>query len=241
MAPATTYIPRTSARYKLSGPRGLVTVVVDPRDVARMQRILDLHTQREFMARGKKIYLAAAKMLERPMRAAAPYNRYPDPRAVKKVRKRGTLRASIRARSNDLRYGEIGAASVGPVKSAGPPGKRAPHRFFVVAGTKQHSLRPKRPGKGPYEAFVPKDGVNPARFANKARTKYSWRENRPGQDAVFLNMGKTKDIQHPGATARPFVSEIAKTYEPRVRTFITTNMISFTGVGTTRSPIMKLS
>lgn len=233
--------PAATPQYRLSGRRGLVTVVVDQRDIDRMQRTLDFYSPREFTRRGKRIYLEAVKIMERPMRAAAPYNRYPDPVQVRKVRRRGTLRASVRARPNDLRYGEIGAATVGPVKTAGPAGRRAPHRFLVVAGTKQHSLKPQRAGKGPYEAFVPKNGVNPTRFVNRSRTKYNWRENRPGQDSVRIRFGPQTDIQHPGATARPFVSEIARTYETRVRAFINENMLSFTGVGTTRSPRMKLN
>lgn len=225
-------------RYRLSGPSNVAVVQVNFKDLDRVMRSLQQYQSPDYERRAKKIFFQGARMLEKPMKTAAPYNRYPDPIQVKKKRKRGALKNAIKPRDNKLRFGEIGAATVGPVKSAGPPGKRAPHRHLVVYGTKGHSLQPKRAGKGPWEAWVPrkKEPIKPRKSRkgkyrdvdrpSAARTTQRLPDYGPTQRTKLVN-AVLRPPQHPGAKARPFVDEVRHVYEPRLLQFLAKHMSKF--------------
>lgn len=130
------------------------------------------------LKRVRRVYLEGAKMLVRPMRAAAP------------VGPTGNLRRSIGARQPRLKVGEMAAASVGPRGGR----YKGNHRWLVVAGTKDHSLAPVR--KGPWvvipQGSAPVGGIGP-RMANVyagANVHHPGSRANPFVDRVFERYGR---------------------------------------------------
>ena len=97
-------------------PKGMVEVRIDERQyAAALKRILK-YELRAHPRRVQQAYLEGARLLRRPMQAAAP------------VGPTGNLRKSIKARANRLRLNEMAVATVGTTH------RTAPHRFLVTQG-----------------------------------------------------------------------------------------------------------
>lgn len=140
----------------------------------------------------KRVFLEGAKLLVKPMRREAP--RGPT----------GNLRRSIAARNPRLRPGEMAVASVGP---RGGRGKGA-HRWFVVEGTKPHSLAPVR--KGPWVVIPIGNAV-----------------------AIGPRMGNVyagRSVRHPGQSGNDFVDRVVGRYGEQVQSFIADRIVG-SGVG----------
>lgn len=99
-----------------------ISVSIDERQWGRAVARLDRYRDRSLDRRAKQAYIEGARLLRGPMQRAAP------------VGPTGNLKASITARSNRLRAGEMAAATVGTRF------RKARHRHLVVAGTKPHPL-----------------------------------------------------------------------------------------------------
>ena len=111
-------------------PEPLVSITVDPRDIARVKKRLDKWQGAPLAARLTRAIQGGLALLVRPLRAAAP-------------RKTGLLQRKIRTSSLRKRFGEVAAYKVGST---------APHAHLVIQGTREHSLAG-RAGKGPYSVF----------------------------------------------------------------------------------------
>lgn len=120
------------------------------------------------LKRVRRVYLEGARMMVRPMRAAAP------------VGPTGNLRRSIGARTPRMKPGEMAVSSVGPRGGR----YKGSHRWLVVAGTKQHSLAPVR--KGPW--LVIPGAPDNAVYAGKNVTHPGSRAN-PFVDRTFERYG----------------------------------------------------
>lgn len=134
------------------------------------------------LKRVRRVYLEGARMMVRPMRAAAP------------VGPTGNLRRSIGARTPRLKVGEMAVASVGPRGGRYKGG----HRWLVVAGTQQHSLKPVR--KGPWVVI-------------------------PGAPDGHVYPGEK--VIHPGSRANPFVDRTFDRYGDGVRSWIESQVVGY--------------
>lgn len=186
---------------------------VNQSDLLRAERVLANYKNPEYMRRATQIFYSGAKMLERPLRSSAPYNRWPDPVGSQRKRNRGALRKSVRTRKNKITFGELAAATTGATK------RGAPHEYLVARGTRPHSLSPKRAGKKPYVYFVPRAG----QVKRRPSKVYSWRQDsyHAGQEAVTM---RGADVNHPGAKATDFVGNVQPMYEGRIVSFIERNL-----------------
>lgn len=167
---------------------------LDQREMDRaMKRLSKYDLKHPTNMRGvKRAYLEGAKLLVKPMRREAP--RGPT----------GNLRRSIAARNPRLRPGEMAVSSVGP---RGGRGKGA-HRWFVVEGTKPHSLAPVR--KGPWVVIPQGNAV-----------------------AIGPRMGNVyagRSVRHPGQSGNDFVDRVAGRYGEQVQSFIADRIVG-SGVG----------
>lgn len=210
------FIRQLGIGYKEGGgPRGQVRVVVNPKDLERAEKLFNTYRKQEYSARAVQIFYSGAKMMERPLKAAAPLNRWPDPVGSTRKRKRGSLRASMMTRKNNLRFGELAAATTGTVA------KRAPHRYLVVRGTSPHSLFPKKAGKKELVSFVPRS----RKVNTRKSAKRSWiQDSYVARNGVMV-MRLSKKSMHPGAKPTPFVNMVMPLYEPRVINFIEQKMV----------------
>lgn len=208
--------------FRSTGPRGYIKVDINQRDIDRVTKQLSQFKKTEYMARGKRVFYLGVKMFEPALRNATPHWRYPDPpNLVKRRPARGLLRKAIKTRQNELRYGEVGAATTGPLK------KIAPHRHLVTAGTQSHSLAPKRPGKGPYEVFIGRSGKQ---AKSSSKQQYVWRQLdfKAGSGVTIVDFNKGGKLTHPGARKQSYVNMAQKQYEGRVKSFIASEMTKFT-------------
>lgn len=112
---------------------GMVTATLDQKQMDKAIARIAKYEARPLARRAQQAYIEGARLMVRPIRAAAPLG------------PTGNLRRSVAARSNRLRAGEMSAATVGTRF------RIAPHRHLVTGGTKPHSLAGKR--KGPWSVF----------------------------------------------------------------------------------------
>ena len=161
-----------------------IQVTIDKKALDKAIANIAKYEGRPLERRAKQAYIAGARLLDRSIRNQAP------------VGPTGNLRRSVSARSNRLRAGEMAAATVGTRF------KIARHRHLVVDGTKPHTLAPKRPGKGPWVAFL---------------------DERGGDINGFVGPGRY--VKHPGSKANPFVDRAVQPLIGEVQSFINARVL----------------
>ena len=108
----------------------LVEVRIDERQYAAALKRISRYEGRELQRRAQQAYIEGARLMVRPMRAAAP------------VGPTGNLRKSIKARMNRARPGEMAVATVGTTH------RTAPYRYFVTRGHRIVGHKPNKVDSG---------------------------------------------------------------------------------------------
>ena len=113
-----------------------ISVTVNPKDIARINRTLDKYQGTTLHKRMDRAAWGAAGLAVGPMRAAAPRSGTPG--------HSGTFAKTVKRRALRRRFGEIAAYETGP---------QSPLNYIVTRGTKAHSLKTKRAGKSKFAVF----------------------------------------------------------------------------------------
>jgi hypothetical protein len=142
---------------------------IDDADVERFRKRAERYQGRPLQARMARGTLEAARLLRRPIRAAAPIGQHSR---TGKARP-GSLRRSVKAKAGG-QTGTVRGAWVGPT---------APHRHLVIQGTEPHSLRTIRPGRKRIARFP--DGG----FAPTAKLRHPGGKANPFVDRVAAQQG----------------------------------------------------
>lgn len=177
-------------------------VFISEKDLQRVMEIMDRYRDKRLKQYAQAVWYRAATLPKSRMTRALPRGAT------------GRLRASVKARKNKLRTGEIAASTVGP---------KARHRNLVILGTSPHSLEG---GSGKYGSRGHKSKTN--LFPDRGK-KYNLRKveiigpikgrepNYNGQ--AYVAIGKYLR-PHPGTSGTNKMDVAFMQMEPQIMSFI---------------------